>query len=154
MTSDQMTNVCNACIERCAAGNNWPPDFAEFVGLVAEAGGGRLNLTTANVLEELTRWRNESYKYGSSEQFPWRHPVLYHICVEIRRTGVERKLTAGEQERLAGNLLQKWEKKITAGFSIPPIRRQIAAPKAPAGPTPAQEMFEEYKRRKAAGSTG
>ena len=151
MTPSQMTNVCKACVERCAAGNSWPPDFAEFVGLVAEVGGGRLNLTVKNVLDELTRWRNESYRYSSSEKFPWRHPVLYHICIEIRRLGIERRLTEGEQERLAARLLQKWEKKIAAGFSVPPIRRQIAAPKAPSGLTPAQELHEKYLRRKSAG---
>ncbi|RCK92817.1 replication protein, partial [Klebsiella pneumoniae] len=39
------------------------------------------------------------------------------------------------------------------GFSIPPIRRQLEAPRHPAGPTPAQVLMEEYKRRKAAGLT-
>jgi hypothetical protein len=151
MTSDQLTRVCNACIERCEAGNSWPPDFAEFVALVAEAGGGALGITTADVLDELTRWRNESYRYGGSEQFPWRHPVLYHICIDIRRAGVERRLTEQEQKKLAGTLLRKWEKKIAAGFSIPPVCRQIAAPRAPAGLTPAQEMHAEFLRRKAAG---
>ena len=148
MTSIQITNVCKSCIERCAAGNSWPPDLAEFISLTAEVSGGRLNLTVKNVIDELKRWRNESYKYGSSEQFPWHHPVLYHICIEIRRLGVERKLTATEQERLAGTLLQRWEKKVATGFSVPPIRRQIAAPKTPAGLTPAQELMAEYQRRK------
>jgi hypothetical protein len=32
-------------------------------------------------------------------------------------------------------------------------RRQLAAPQHPAGPTPAQLLMEEYKRRKAAGLT-
>lgn len=151
MSSEQLTRVCNACVERCASGSTWPPDFAEFVALVAEAGGGALGFTTEDVLAELTRWRNESYKYASSEQFPWRHPVMYHICIDIRRAGVERRLTGQEQEKLAGSLLQKWEKKVAAGFSVPPVRRQIAAPRAPAGPTPAQEMHAEFLRRKAAG---
>ncbi|ECM7489184.1 replication protein, partial [Salmonella enterica subsp. enterica serovar Dublin] len=34
---------------------------------------------------------------------------------------------------------------------IPPVRRQLAAPRHPAGPTPAQLMMEEFRRRKAAG---
>ena len=151
MTTEQLRKICQICIDRCRSGNTWPPDFAEFVSLVAESGGGLFGLTVADVIGELTRWRNESYRYGTSEQFPWRHPVLYHICIEIRRVGVDRKLTKAEQEKLAGTLLQKWEKKITAGYSIPPIRRQLAAPAAQEGLTPAQKMMEEYQRRKAAG---
>ncbi len=34
---------------------------------------------------------------------------------------------------------------------IPPVRRQLAAPRHPAGPTPAQLMMEKFRRRKAAG---
>lgn len=151
MTNAQMTNVCNACIERCAGGNSWPPDFAEFVQLVAEAGGGLLGFKTSDVLAEYDRWKNKSWKYNSSEAFPWRHPVMYHICVEMRREGVERRLTQPEMEKLAGKKLQQWEKKIAAGYSVPPIRRQIAAPTTPAGPTPAQLLMEEFRRRQAAG---
>jgi hypothetical protein len=151
MTSEQLTRVCNACIERCAAGSTWPPDFAEFVALVAEAGGGRLGLTVSEVTAEYQRWKSEGWRYSSSELFPWRHPVLYHICVEMRREGVERRLTQPEMDKLAAKKLASWEKRIVAGYSIPPVRRQIAAPAAPSGPTPAQIMLEEYKRRKAAG---
>ncbi|EBS2733113.1 replication protein, partial [Salmonella enterica] len=32
-----------------------------------------------------------------------------------------------------------------------PVRRQLAAPRHPAGTTPAQLMMEEFRRRKAAG---
>nr|WP_165367016.1 replication protein P [Serratia liquefaciens] len=151
MTSEQLTRVCNACVERCTSGNTWPPDFAEFVALVAEAGGGKLGLTVADVTAEYKRWKSESWRYNSSEQFPWKHPVLYHICVEMRREGVERKLTQPEMEKLAGTKLGRWEKKIASGYSVPPIRRQIAAPTRPDGPTPAQEKYAEYLRRKAAG---
>lgn len=70
----------------------------------------------------------------------------------MRRTGVERNLTEGE--------LKNWQKNYSRsgrstanGFSIPPIRRQLEAPRHPAGPTPAQLLMEEYKRRKAAGLT-
>lgn len=47
--------------------------------------------------------------------------------------------------------LAKWTKHVGNGFSIPPVRRQLAAPRHPAGPTPAQLMMEEFRRRKAAG---
>jgi hypothetical protein len=134
------------------AGSTWPPDFAEFVALVAEAGGGKLGLTVAEVTAEYQRWKSESWRYSSSEQFPWRHPVLYHICVEMRREGIERRLTQPEMEKLASKKLSNWEKRITAGLSVPAIRKQIATrTTTAAGPTPAQLMHEEYLRRKTAG---
>ncbi|KLG68720.1 replication protein [Escherichia coli] len=36
-------------------------------------------------------------------------------------------------------------------MSIPPVRRQLAAPKRPSGPTPIELLKQEYERRKTAG---
>nr|WP_157831376.1 MULTISPECIES: replication protein P [Enterobacterales] len=151
MTSDQITRVCNGCVSRCAAGNTWPPDLAEFMALTAECGANPFGLNTDDVMAEYKRWRNESYRYSSSDKFPWHHPVLYHICIEMRRAGVEKRMTTGELERLAERLLTKWVKNVSNGMSIPPIRRQLAAPQHPSGPTPAQLLHAEYLRKKAAG---
>lgn len=153
MSDAQITLVCRQCMERCAAGNTWPPDLAEFVALVSASGANPFNLTSESVMAEYKRWRNESYRYSGSDKYPWKQDVLYHICIEIRRTGVERNLTEGELKKLAENLLTKWTKHLANGVSIPPIRQQLAAPRHPAGPTPAQILMEEYKRRKAAGLT-
>lgn len=128
-------------VSRCAAGNSWPPDLAEFVTLVADCGGNALGLKTADVMAEYRRWRNESYRYSSTEEyFVARdcHPVLYQICTELRRTGVERRLTEPELEALAARQLAKWEKHVADGQQIPPVRKQIAAPRHAPGPTPAQ----------------
>ena len=138
LTSAQTRSVCNAMVARCKAGNSWPPDLAEFVTLVADISGNALGLRTADVMAEYKRWRNESYRYDSSEQFPWRHPVLYQICTEMRRSGVERQMTQTELEALAASQLAKWEKHLADGHPIPPVRKQIAAPRHAPGPTPAQ----------------
>ena len=154
LTSDRMTSVCNAMVARCAAGNSWPPDLAEFVTLVADCDGGKLGLKVSDVMAEYRNWRNESYRYASTEEYfidRKCNPVLYQICTELRRTGVERQMTQPELERLAADQLAKWEKHLEDGKQIPPVRKQIAAPRHPAGPTPAQQLLEEYKRRKAAG---
>ncbi|MFI3921266.1 replication protein P [Klebsiella pneumoniae] len=153
MSDAQITLVCRQCMERCAAGNTWPPDLAEFVALVSASGANPFNLTSEAVMAEYKRWRNESYHFSGSDRYPWKQDVLYHICVEMRRTGVERNLTEGELKKLAEKLLTQWTKHLANGFSIPPIRRQLEAPRHPAGPTPAQLLMEEYKRRKAAGLT-
>ena len=153
MSGDLLANVCMQIVERCKAGNTWPPDLAEFIAMSAECAGGIFGLTSKDVLAEFKRWRTDSWRYVSSEEFPWRHPVLYHICIEIRRVGIERKLTHSEQGKLIMTLLQRWEKKIAAGFLVPPIRKKIARPSHSLEPTPAQIMHEEYLRRKAAGIT-
>lgn len=151
MTADQLRAVCSRLVLRCGEGNNWPPDLAEFVSLAAESAGGSLGLTVSDVTAEYKRWKSESWRYSSSEEFPWKHPVLFHICVEMSRECVQRKLPQHEMDKLAALKLTRWEKKIASGYSVPPIRRKIAAPTAPSGPTPAQLMHEEYLRRKAAG---
>lgn len=148
LTSDQTTSVCNAMVARCKAGNSWPPDLAEFVTLVADASGNALGLRTADVMAEYKRWRNESYRYDSSEVFPWHHPVLYQICTEMRRSGVERQMTQTELEALAAMQLAKWEKHVVDGHPIPPVRRQIAAPRHAPGPTPAQLLKAQAEAAK------
>ncbi|KKY86722.1 phage replication protein P [Enterobacter cloacae] len=110
-----------------------------------------LGITTADVMAEYWKWRKLVFRYPSSEQYPWPTPVLYHICIEMRTTGVERQMTEGELKKLAEKLLNKWMKHVRNGLSVPPIRRQLAAPQHPAEPTPAQLLMEEYQRRKAAG---
>lgn len=148
LTSAQTTSVCNAMVARCKAGNSWPPDLAEFVTLVADISGNVLGLRTADVMAEYKRWRNESYRYDSSEQFPWRHPVLYQICTEMRRTGVERQMTHTELEALAASQLAKWEKHAADGKPIPPVRKQIAAPRHVPGPTPVQLLKAQAEAAK------
>lgn len=148
LTSAQTTSVCNAMVARCKAGNSWPPDLAEFVTLVADISGNALGLRTADVMAEYKRWRNESYRYDSSEQFPWRHPVLYQICTEMRRTGVERQMTHTELEALAASQLAKWEKHLADGHPIPPVRKQIAAPRHAPGPTPVQLLKAQAEAAK------
>lgn len=151
MSEAQITLVCSQCMERCASGNTWPPDLAEFVSLVSESGANPFGLTADTVMAEYRRWRNESYRYAGSDKYPWKQDVLYHICLEMKRAGIERKLTERELKRLAEKLLTKWTKHVGNGFTIPPVRRQLEAPRHPPGPTPAQILQEEYRRRKAAG---
>ncbi|VXC86893.1 Replication protein (fragment) [Enterobacterales bacterium 8AC] len=122
--SDSQLSAATAhCMARSHAGNHWPPDLAEFMAIVGETTPNVLGLSTADVINEYWRWRNESWKHTSSEHFPWRHAVLYHICLEMRRQGVGRKMSEVELKNLAGRQLEKWVKKVEQGYSIPPVRR-------------------------------
>lgn len=108
-----------------------------------------LGITVDEVMTEYWKWRRLMFRYPTSEQYPWPTSVLYHICIEMRTTGVERQMT--EELKNWQKLLNKWMKHLRNGLSVPPIRRQLAAPQHPAEPTPAQLLLEEYQRRKAAG---
>ena len=116
--------------------------------LVADVVGTALGLTAENVMEEYRNWRNESYRYDSSTKYPWRHPVLYHICTDMRRIGVERQMTPRELEGLAATLLAKWEARVADGTPIPPVRLAVAPPRHPAGPTPAQVLKAQAEAAK------
>ena len=112
-----------------------------------------LGITTADVMAEYWKWRKLVFRYPSSEQYPWPKPVFYHICLELRRRGTAGQLNSKEFEHEAADILDMWEKRVLEGKPIPPVRRALAAPALDRGPTPAQLLMEEYKRRKAAGLT-
>ncbi|EGE1732568.1 replication protein, partial [Escherichia coli] len=59
MTEQQIRQVCRQCMDRCRAGETWPPDLAEFVALISESGANPFGLTVDAVMEEYRRWRNE-----------------------------------------------------------------------------------------------
>lgn len=150
MSGEHLSAVCCALAERCAAGNSWPPDLAEFITLAAECAGGSFGFTAARVIAEYTNWRNSTWRYSSSADYPWPHPVMYHICLELRCQCTECRLTLAELKKLAGTLLSGWEKKVANGFSVPPVHKRISAPAHPTEPTPAQKkMHEEFLRRRA-----
>lgn len=110
-----------------------------------------LGITTAEVMAEYWKWRKLVFRYPSSEQYPWPKPVFYHICLELRRRGTDGQLSHKELEREAGEILGMWGKRVLAGKPIPPIRRALAAPVDPKGPTPAELLKAKYQRMKADG---
>ena len=126
------------------------PSPGQFVAWCKQSGGA-LGITVDQVITEYWDWRNRSFEFTSSEHFPWSQPVMYHICVELRHRSIERQLTHGELACEAGDLLDMWEKRGSEGKPIPPVRKQISAPRHVPGPTPAQLLLEQYKARKAVG---
>lgn len=124
-----------------------PGQFVEW----CKQSGGALGITVDQVIAEYWDWRNRSFEFSSSEQFPWSQPVMYHICTELRYRSTERQLTHSELTREAGVLLDMWDKRITEGKPVPPVRRAISAPKADRGPTPAELLLAKYNRNKSSG---
>ncbi|HBE2655862.1 TPA: phage replication protein [Escherichia coli] len=137
---------------RVARRQNRPflPSPGQFVAWYKQSGGA-LGITVDQVITEYWDWRNRSFEFTSSEHFPWSQPVMYHICVELRHRSTERQLTHGELAREAGDLLDMWERRVTEGKPVPPVRRAIAAPAAEHGPTPIQLLQAKYNRNKSNG---
>ncbi|EIQ8287698.1 phage replication protein [Salmonella enterica] len=128
------------------------PSPGQFVAWCRE-GSGVLGVSVDDIMGEYWRWRKLVFRYPTSEQFPWRdkNPLYYHVCLELRRRGMEGQLSEKELIRAAGDILHEWEKRILAGKPIPPVRRALAAPSRDRGPTPAEMLMAKYKQRKDAG---
>lgn len=126
------------------------PSPGQFVAWCRE-GRCVLGVTVADVMSEYRRWRKLVFRYPISEQFPWTQPVLYHICLELRRREIDGQLSEKELIRTAGDILHNWEKRVLSGSPIPPVRRALATPKTVTGPTPAEMLLAKYKQRKDAG---
>jgi len=126
------------------------PSPGQFVKWCRE-GRCALGLTADDVLTEFWKWRKLVFRYPSSEQYPWAKPVLYHICLELRRRSTDGQLSHSELQREAEDILGYWEKRVLAGKPIPPVRRALAAPTAPKGPTPAELLKAQYERLKSGG---
>lgn len=110
-----------------------------------------LGLTSADVMAEYWKWQKLVFRYTSSEKYPWPKPVLYHICIELRRLSTEGQLSRQELEREAEKVLISWEKRLAAGNPVPPVRRALVAPVPPKGPTPAQLLKAQYEQMKSGG---
>ncbi len=126
------------------------PSPGQFVAWCKQSGGA-LGITVDQVIAEYWDWRNHSFEFTSSEQFPWSQAVMYHICVDLRHRITERQLTHRELSREAGDLLNMWEMRVTEGKPVPPIRRAIATPSVEHGPTPIQLLKAKYNRNKSNG---
>uniref|UniRef100_UPI0009AD8837 replication protein P n=1 Tax=Salmonella enterica TaxID=28901 RepID=UPI0009AD8837 len=129
----------------------WPSP-GQFISWCRE-GSGALGVSVDDIMGEYWRWRKLVFRYPTSEQFPWRdkNPLYYHVCLELRRRGMEGQLSEKELIRAAGDILHEWEKRALAGKPIPPVRRALAAPSRDRGPTPAEMLMAKYKQRKDAG---
>ncbi|EPZ8358898.1 replication protein P [Enterobacter hormaechei] len=126
------------------------PSPGQFIAWCRE-GHGALGITVDDVMSEYWSWRKLVFRYPTSEQYPWSQPVLYHICLELRRRGTDGQLSEKELVSVAGDLLHDWEMRVLDGKPVPPVRRALTAPAQDRGPTPAQMLFAKYKQRKDAG---
>lgn len=126
------------------------PSPGQFVAWCKE-GRSLLGFSVEDVMNEYWKWRRLVFRFPTSEQYPWPAPVLYYICIELRRQSTDRQMTEKEMRQAASSILAGWEQRVAEGKPIPPVRRALAAPAKDCGPTPAEMLMEQYRQRKAAG---
>lgn len=126
------------------------PSPGQFVAWCKE-GRSLLGFSVDDVMTEYWKWRRLVFRFPTSEQYPWPAPVLYHICIELRRQSTDRQMTEKEMRQAASSVLAGWEQRVAEGKPIPPVRRALAAPAKDCGPTPAEMLKAQYTQRKAAG---
>ena len=126
------------------------PSPGQFVAWCKE-GSSLLGFSVDDVMTEYWKWRRLVFRFPTSEQYPWPAPVLYHICIELRRQSTDRQMTEKEMRQAASSVLAGWEQRVAEGKPIPPVRRALAAPAKDCGPTPAEMLKAQYAQRKAAG---
>lgn len=126
------------------------PSPGQFIKWCRE-GYSALGVNVSDVMAEYWKWQKLVFRYTSSEKYPWPKPVLYHICIELRHRSTEGQLSRQELEREAAKVLISWENRVAAGNPVPPVRRALAAPVAPKGPTPAQLLKAQYEQLKSGG---
>ncbi|EFE98257.1 replication protein P [Serratia odorifera] len=126
---------CGKFIGWCKAG------AAEFAGLPS----------LDEAVTEFDKYAATRSQYPSAEEFPWSHPAMYWIVIDVRRAMHRYNHTEAETRRAIQNQLNGWAKRLAKGEPVPTPAAQIAAPKTPTGPTPAQLLLAEYERRKKEG---
>lgn len=123
------------------------PSPGQFVAWCKEEARA-FGITADDVITEFWKWRKMVFQYPSSEQYPWPQPVLYHICLELRRRSTDGQLSQKELQNAAADVLAYWEKRAAEGHPVPPVCRALQASKAEHGPTPAQLLKARYERMK------
>jgi hypothetical protein len=100
-------------------GNRFAPDLSDFLTYVSSSTKHGLGIGADQVMEEFHGYCKNRSRYSCAETYPWKHPVLYWICCDLRAEMHQRNLTDGELEKLAKKKLAAWGAKVQAGETIP-----------------------------------
>lgn len=132
-----------------------------------------LGVSLEDAMNEFRRYNRDKGQYTTPEAFSWSKPIMYWLVTEARRAMYQRCLTEPEVENFMSRKMAEWSKKVAAGEPVPnpvqtldkpmPVQTEQRSfseahehrsmPNAAnlGAMTPAQWLYEEYKRRKASG---
>lgn len=136
LTDKQLQAAVNACIKRCCEGNAYAPDLSEFMSIVSQSVTNPFGLRPEDVMVEFKRYCKTRYQFSCAETFPWRQPVLYWICCDMRAEMVQGNLNDIELEKRAVEHLKVWGEKVRNGQQVPepkPLLSEKPMPRRNAG---------------------
>lgn len=110
-----------------AQNNPFVPSPGQFISWCQDGTAQGLGLPTVQqVMEEFRKYGDEiGLSFQTAEEFPWSHPVMYWIITDLRKHMRQYNQSEFEVEKRAGNLINKWAKKLSRGEKVPEIRVQI-----------------------------
>ncbi|WP_127958049.1 replication protein P [Serratia microhaemolytica] len=124
------------------------PSVGQFVawckdGIASTAGLPSLDETLA----EFNRYNANRDRYPSAEVFPWSHPVLYWIVLDVREAMYRYKQTEAETLKALQTQLTKWGKKLAAGGVVPMPVVQITDQRREPSPVELLDKNGDYRRK-------
>lgn len=139
LTDEQLQAAVDACVQRCCEGNQFAPDLAEFMGIVSQRVTNPFGLSVEDVMVEFKRYCKTRYQFSCAEMFPWRQPVLYYICCDMRAEMLQGNLNDTALEKRAAVHLKTWGEKVRNGQAVP-VPRPLLSEK----PTPPRKTGDGY----------
>lgn len=96
------------------------PSPGQFVSWCKAGAAQAMGLPSIDdVMSEFSKYNGNCDRYESPELFPWSHPVMYWVVLDMRKAMYQYNQTITETEKTAKNLLSKWAKKLATGGIIP-----------------------------------
>lgn len=103
-------------------GNRFAPDLADFLTYVNVSNRNGFDLDVPAVMAEFHRYCRDRHQHSCPETFPWKQPVLYWICCDMRSEMLQRNLSEVELEKRAAHHLKTWAQKVSEGQTVPEPR--------------------------------
>lgn len=140
LSDSQVKSAIGECMRQCLVeGNRFAPDLSDFLTYVSMSNRNGFGLEVQDVMDEFRRYCRDRYLHSCAETFPWRQPVLYWICCDMRSEMNQRNLTTPELEKRAAHHLKTWAQKVDRGEAVPipvPLLSEKPRAKAQSGPGP------------------
>ncbi|MGL5389154.1 MAG: replication protein P [Serratia sp. (in: enterobacteria)] len=123
------------------------PSCGKFIGWCREGAAAVAGLPSIDdVIAEFDRYSAQHDLHESAEAFPWSHPVMYWIVLDVRKAMHRYNHTEAETRKAAQTQLNLWAKKLAAGEPIPTPVIQIANKQRPPAPAQLLDTNGDYQR--------
>lgn len=127
------------------------PSPGQFVDWCGQGLARQWQLPDVNtLLRELRTYCARRGGYDCAEDYPFANDALYWLVTRLYDAMRSERLDHNGLERRAKSLLAEMARDLANGIRIPKPLRRLNKPRD-TGPTPAQQLYAEYLRRKSSG---